>query len=575
MMKMERGKYLIIPFLLGLFIMTGVARAQSAGTAPPSAPTGVSVSLSKYDQISVSWSASTDDVGVAGYYLYRNGTLVANIQSTSYTDTVNPGAVYSYTVAAYDAAGNVSSLSVPSSPVSVMKDITPPSSPTWISVVPATSSVVLSWNTSTDNVALIGYYIYRNGNRIPGIANPFTATTYTDTGLSPGFTYTYKVAAYDAAGNVSYSSQVNATTISDITPPSVPSSLFVTAKSSSEIDVTWQASSDNVGVAGYYVYRNGTQVANVSSTPTTYKNTNLAAATSYLYNVVAYDAAGNFSGESYPVQGTTLPPDTSAPSAPFNLSAKPVSMSEIDLAWSLSYDNVGVVGYHVYRNGAQIAIANSPSYADTGLASLTNYNYAVDAYDAAGNVSAQALQYGIQTSPVKPQLVAATTSVTTSVTAPTVAAQAASSAPVVSSSVTSVSATPVPVISVPTASVSATFTTTLSLGLRSGDVKNLQTFLIQKGYLDSGYASGFFGTLTQRAVQQFQCDQNIVCSGSPAVTGWGMVGAKTRIALNALYGGGQSTNTASTSAAAATLQQLEAQLQALQAQLKTLQGASK
>jgi len=572
---MERGKHVIIPFLLGLLIATGVARAQSTDTSPPSVPAGLSASLSQYDLISVSWSASTDNVGVAGYYLYRNGALVANIQNTSYTDAVIPGAVYSYTVAAYDAAGNVSFLSTPSPPISVVKNTTPPSSPTWISAVPATSSVVLSWNPSTDNVAVIGYYIYRNGNQIPGIANPFTATTYTDAGLSPGFTYTYKVAAYDAAGNISYSSQVNVTTISDITPPSVPSSLSVTVKSSSEIDITWQASSDNVGVAGYYVYRNGTRVATVSSSTTTYNDANLAAATSYLYNVAAYDAAGNVSSESYPVQGTTLPPDTSPPSAPLNFSAKPVSVSEIDLAWSSSYDNVGVAGYYVYRNEAQIAITASTSYADTGLASHTSYDYAVDAYDAAGNVSAQASLYGIWTLAVKPELAAATTSVT----APAVAAQAASAAPVASPAVTSVPVTSVPATSAPATSapatsVSATFATTLLLGLRSGDVKNLQTFLIQKGYLDSGYATGFFGTLTQKAVQQFQCDENIVCSGSPVATGWGVVGAKTRRALNTLYGGGQSANAASTSAAAATLQQFEAQLQALQAQLKTLQGAS-
>ncbi len=562
---MERGKYLIIPFLFSLLIMTGAAHGQT-DTSPPFAPTGVSASLSQYDQISVSWNAPTDNVGVAGYYLYRNGTLVANIQNTGYTDAVIPGAVYSYTVAAYDAAGNVSPLSAPSSPISVVKDITPPSSPTWISVVPATSSIVLSWHPATDNIAVVGYYIYCNGNQIPGITNPFTATTYTDTGRFPGYTYTYKVEAYDAAGNNSYSNATSVTTFSNLTPPSVPNTLFVTVKSSGEIDITWGASRNGI-VAGYYIYRNGSQIANVSSTPTSYEDTGLSPNTSYLYNVAAYDAEGNVSGESYPVQGTTLAPDTSAPSAPFNLSAKPVSVSEIDLAWSPSYDNVGVAGYHVYRDEAQIAVVTSTSYVDTGLASDTSYNYAVDAYDAAGNVSAQALRYNIQTLAVQPAPAAATTSVT----APTVAAQAASVAPVAFPAATSVPVTSVP----PATSVSATFATTLFLGLRSGGVKNLQTFLIQEGYLASHYATGFFGTLTQKAVQQFQCDENIVCSGSPVATGWGVVGGKTRLALNALYGGGQSTNAASASAAAATLQQLEAQLQSLQAQLKALQDESK
>jgi len=539
-------KRALVFFVIGLVLTAGSAHAQSADTTPPTKPGSISASAANSAQISVSWGTATDDVGVAGYYLYRNGGVVANTAGISFTDTVPPG-VYAYTVAAYDAAGNVSQQAGPTAPLSVVADTTPPSAPTWISVTPATSSVVLSWNAATDNIGVVGYYIYRNGNKIP-LSNIFTATSYTDTGLIPGNSFNYKVVAYDAVGNTSNSTTMNVTTLSDLTPPSVPPTLFVTIKSSSEIDVTWGAASDNVGVTGYYVYRNGSQIANVSGTPTSYKDTGLPANASYLYSVAAYDAVGNVSGQSFSVQGTTLPPDTASPSTPINFTAKSISASEIDLSWSASTDNVGVAGYHLYRSGNQITSTASTTFADTGLASSTKYVYYVEAYDAAGNVSAQATLYDAWTYAVNP----------------VVTTRAASS----SSSSSSGATIPLPV---PTPAGSTVFTATLSLGLRSNDVKTLQSLLIQKGYLGTGYATGFFGALTQKAVQQFQWDQNIVCSGSPATTGWGLVGAKTRAALNALYSGGQAAS-ASASANATTLQQLEAQVQALQAQLRALQG---
>ncbi len=91
---------------------------------------------------------------------------------------------------------------------------------------------------------------------------------------------------------------------SDTTPPSIPTNLKATAASASQIDLTWSASTDNVGVTGYKIYRNGTQIATTAGT--SYSNTGLSAATSYSYSVAAYDAAGNTSGQSTPASATTL-----------------------------------------------------------------------------------------------------------------------------------------------------------------------------------------------------------------------------------------------------------------------------
>jgi chitodextrinase len=98
---------------------------------------------------------------------------------------------------------------------------------------------------------------------------------------------------------------------SPIVAPSIPSSVSAIAVSSSQINVFWTASTDNVAVQGYRVYRNGGQVATVSTTA--YSDTNLSAATSYTYTVAAYDAAGNTSGQSAPSSATTQSAVSSPP----------------------------------------------------------------------------------------------------------------------------------------------------------------------------------------------------------------------------------------------------------------------
>jgi chitodextrinase len=89
----------------------------------------------------------------------------------------------------------------------------------------------------------------------------------------------------------------------DTTPPSVPANLAVTGVTSSSVSLSWSPSTDNVGVAGYRVYRNGTQVG--TSAGTSFTDTGLSASTQYSYTVAAYDAAGNVSAQSGAVTATT------------------------------------------------------------------------------------------------------------------------------------------------------------------------------------------------------------------------------------------------------------------------------
>ena len=171
-------------------------------------------------------------------------------------------------------------------------------------------------------------------------------------------TYRYRVRAVDAAGNLSgYSLVASATTElpPDLQPPTVPAGLTATAAGSTQIDLVWGASSDNVGVVGYRLERcEGVSCSNfVEVAPpagTSYSDTGLVAATTYRYRVRAVDAAGNLSGYSLVASATTeLPPDLQPPTVPAGLTATAAGSTQIDLVWGASSDNVGVVGYRLER----------------------------------------------------------------------------------------------------------------------------------------------------------------------------------------------------------------------------------
>jgi chitodextrinase len=201
----------------------------------------------------------------------------------------------------------------------------------------------------------------------------------------------------------------------DTEAPSVPQNLSATAVSDDQIDLTWDASIDNVGVTGYKIYRDN---ALVDTSPTnSYSDTGLASETEYQYEVSAFDAAANESARSAPDSATTAAAgDTEAPSVPQNLVATAVSSSQIDLTWDASTDNVGVTGYNIYRDNVLVDTSPTNAYSDTGLAIETEYEYEVSAFDAAANESARSAPDSATTAVARlaPEFVArGTASVTT------------------------------------------------------------------------------------------------------------------------------------------------------------------
>jgi chitodextrinase len=280
-------------------------------TEAPSVPTGLKAGTVTGSSVALSWTASTDNVGVTGYDVYRGTTKVGTATGTTFTDTgLAASTTYSYTVRAKDAAGNVSAASTALSVTTTTitpTDTIPPSVPTGLAAGTVTeTSVALTWNASTDTggSGLAGYDIYRGATKV----GSSTTASYTDTGLTAGTAYSYTVRAKDNAANISNPSSalsVTTKTGGDLIAPSVPTGLAAGTVTETSVALSWNASTDNVGVAGYDVYRGTTKVG--SPTGTSFTDTGLTAATAYSYTVKARDAAGNLSASTAALSVTTKP----------------------------------------------------------------------------------------------------------------------------------------------------------------------------------------------------------------------------------------------------------------------------
>lgn len=170
----------------------------------------------------------------------------------------------------------------------------------------SSTQVNLSWTASTSS-NVTHYNVYRDNTVI---ANP-TGTSYNDTSASASTTYTYSVTAVNSSSLEStQSNTISVTTppstCTPTTPPTVPTGLTGTPISTTQINVAWNASTDTCGtVAGYYVFRDGTKVATVT-TGVSYGDSQLTAATTYTYYVEAFNTAGNISAASATISATTL-----------------------------------------------------------------------------------------------------------------------------------------------------------------------------------------------------------------------------------------------------------------------------
>ena len=291
----------------------------------PSTPTDLSATPVSGSQVDLTWTESTDNVGVTGYNIYRDGVQVGTAETTGYSDTgLQSNTTYGYYVEAYDAAGNESGSSDTASATTLDQV--------------AGQGFILSKNSdfSTENrefattdtlyikifSEFVDYndirkkeYKVEDGKRkkINGnLTNHFDGTFTASVSLSDLALGTGKVnIKIEDNSRKKYEVKNEVITIIealDEESPTKPTNLVAAAVSENRIDLTWDASTDNIGIAGYNIFRDGGLVG--TSATTSFSDTGLEPSTTYEYKVQAFDAGGNVSSFSDPASATTPDQET-------------------------------------------------------------------------------------------------------------------------------------------------------------------------------------------------------------------------------------------------------------------------
>lgn len=379
---------------------------------PPSAPTGLTAAAASSSQINLSWTDTSGNE--TGFKIERkSGTgifqqiVIAGANITAFSDTgLSPGVTYTYRLRAYNSGGDsdytneafVTTGGIPSAPAGLA------------AVAVSGSQVNLAWSDTSNNET--GFKIERrtgSGSFVEIISVGANTTAYSDTGLSSGVAYTYRIRAFNDAGNSLYSNEAAATTG---LVPAAPSNLAAAAVSSTQVNLTWTDNSNNE--TGFKIERKTgsssyTQITIVGANVTTYSDTGLSAGITYTYRVRAYNSVGDspYSSEASVTAGV-------APAAPSNLVATPVSTSQINLTWTDNSNNE--TGFKVERRTTggsytQIAVvgANTTTFANSGLSASTSYSYRVRAYNSWGDSSYSDEASSITSLPAAPTNLAATT----------------------------------------------------------------------------------------------------------------------------------------------------------------------
>ncbi len=335
----------------------------STDTENPTVPSNLQATASS-GRVDLSWTASSDNVGVTGYRVLRDGNLIATIgAATSYTDTtVAPSTTYSYTVEAFDAAGNRSGLSAPAvitTPGSGGQQLTfTPTDDAYLVQGSASSNFGSATTLQTDGSPIKDFVMKFNVSGV-GTSNVTSAQLrlfVADPSTSGGTIHPTTTTSWNE-GSVTWANAPPSAASPTATIGAVNSGTWVT------IDLTPFVTGD--GVVSLRVSSTNSNGADYASKE--------GAATTKPQLIVTTGGGGST--------------DTENPTVPSNLQAT-ASSGRVDLSWTASSDNVGVTGYRVLRDGNLIAtIGAATSYTDTTVAPSTTYSYTVEAFDAAGNRS--------------------------------------------------------------------------------------------------------------------------------------------------------------------------------------------
>lgn len=290
---------------------------------------------------------------------------------------------YTLRVTATNDAGKTFTATTYSVYVYSPSDSVAPSTPTNLSGVAAQNSIQLAWTASTDNIGVQGYVVKRDGVTI---GTP-TTNSFVSEGLTPGTSYSFSVQAKDLAGNLSTGQAIGTyTTSADTQSPSAPGTITATDVQKRSVTLSWVASTDNVGVTGYRIYRGGVLVH--TQLATTWQDTSLSIASSYAYGVEAFDAAGNTSARSGFSISTLA--DTSPPTISISSPVSGDTLRRSTLVALTAEDDEAVASVDIYRGESIVK-----SFASGGVSMMLNVIGLADgpnavkitATDTAGNKS--------------------------------------------------------------------------------------------------------------------------------------------------------------------------------------------
>jgi chitodextrinase len=278
------------------------------------------------------------------------------------------------------------------------RDRTPPTVPSNVRVTAVTEdSVSLAWSASRDNSGRIHHYVTcYSGFWIPGawcIWSSPTPPGRTVTGLVPGKEFSFRIKAVDHAGNESaLSAPVTTSTAPDVTPPTAPGTLRVTATTPSSVSLAWGRSTDSWGF-GYQVLMDGEVIAGTAGL--SFRRRHLAPGSTHTFAVRARDSSGNLSPDSNTVTVTlAASSDTTPPGPPRNLTATadPNDFCGTNfLRWEAAADDTdpaSAIEYELYLNGSLFDVTTPGATAWFPYTNSGTNTWTAVAVDRAGNSSA-------------------------------------------------------------------------------------------------------------------------------------------------------------------------------------------
>ncbi|SNR15647.1 endonuclease [Tenacibaculum jejuense] len=353
-------------------------------TQAPTNPSGLIASNTTQTTTDLAWTASSDNIAVTGYNIFSGSTQIGTTTSTSFNVTgLTPGTAYTFSVRAFDAAGNISANS---------------------NGVNVTTTPNGSGGSGTTTELIISEYVEGSSfNKAIEIAN-FTGSTVNLSGYSLRKT---------TNGNNSWGSTLNLSGQLANGEVYVVAHVNASTAIKNEADRTISAGAMNFnGNDAIALFKNNSLIdlvgtpassANFGKDVTLQRKSSVISPnTSYTtseWNSLSSNTISDLG--THTIDGGSLP-DTQAPTIPTGLTASNISETSLNLSWNASTDNEAVTGYEIYRGTTKITTVTALSYNVTNLNPDTAYGFSIRALDAAGNISSASNIVNVTTLPTTP-----------------------------------------------------------------------------------------------------------------------------------------------------------------------------